>query len=489
MTTLDDLTAAVAAVCELWPGEHVEGTDAGRLVALNDALGRVRRLADAATVQVAAEISRQSRPELGADSLAKKQGFRNANVLLASELGIANGEAARLVEVGEATAPRVLLTGEHAPAKHPHVGEAVAAGRIGMPAASAIIRMLDRVVMTAGRAATESAERTLVGQAPGLTLDALLKVLARAEAYLDPDGVALREDEMRAKESLRMREDRDGMLHLTAVFGRERGAPIKAALGGYVAARLAAQRDAGATRDTVDAGREILGSRHESVDGAAGEAAAPESAGPSGETRFADDIDAHRPSIPQLQAEALALICEHLAGCKHKDVPVQGATVVVRLSLEDLENGTGFALIDGVTTPVSVGTARRMAADAGIIPCVLGGESEILDWGRQKRLFTAAQRLALGERDGGCAGCGAPPAHCKVHHIDWWKRDRGPTDLSNGILLCTSCHHRIHDSGWTIRIDGPGLTARVWYIPPPWIDAAQTPRLGARRRFDYVVAA
>lgn len=486
-STLHDLTAAVATVCELWPGEHVEGTDAARLVALNDALGKVRRLADAATVQVAAEISRQSRPELGADSLAKKQGFRNANVLLASELGIANGEAARLVEVGEATAPRVLLTGEHAPAKHPHVGDAVAAGRIGMPAASAIIRMLDRVVMTAGRAATDAAERTLVDQAPGLTPDALLKVLARAEAHLDPDGVALREDEMRSKESLRMREDRDGMLHLTAVFGPERGAPIKAALEGYVTARLSAQRDARVTRETVDAGREALGSRHESVDGAAGEAA-PESAGPSGEARFADDVDAPRPSIPQLHAEALALICEHLLGCTDKDVPVQGATVVVRLSLDDLHNGTGQALIDGLTAPVSVGTARRMAADAGIIPCVLGGESEILDWGRQKRLFTAAQRLALGERDGGCAGCGAPPAHCKVHHIDWWKRDRGPTDLSNGILLCTSCHHRIHDSGWTIRIDGPGVTARVWFIPPPWIDAAQTPRLGARRRFDYIAA-
>lgn len=483
-STLDDLTTAVAAVCELWPGEHVEGTEPGRLVALNDALGKVRRLADAATVQVAAEISRQSRPELGADSLAKKQGFRNANVLLASELGIGNGEAARLVEVGEATAPRVLLTGEHAPAKHPHVGEAVAAGRIGMPAASAIIRMLDRVVMTAGRAATETAERTLVDQAPGLTLDALLKVLARAEAYLDPDGVALREDEMRSKESLRMREDRDGMLHLTAVFGPERGAPIKAALEGYVTARLAAQRDAAAARGSADIDGERPDGGRESLDGETAAAVGV----PTADARFADDIDAHRPSIPQLQAEALALICEHLVGCKDKDIPVHGATVVVRLSLEDLESGTGFALVDGVTAPVSVGTARRMAADAGIIPCVLGGDSEILDWGRQKRLFTASQRLALGERDGGCAGCGAPPSHCKVHHLEWWKRDGGPTDLSNGILLCTSCHHRIHDSGWTIRIDGNGVDARVWFIPPPWIDAAQTPRLGARRKFDYVAA-
>src|SRR5690606_7461762 len=123
-SSLDDLTTAVAAECELWSGDHVDCTEPGRLFALYVAQGKVQRLDYAATVQVSAEISRQSRPEMGADSLAKKQGFRNANVMLASELGIGNGEAARLVEVGEATAPRVLLTGEHAPAKHPHVGGA-----------------------------------------------------------------------------------------------------------------------------------------------------------------------------------------------------------------------------------------------------------------------------------------------------------------------------------------------------------------------------
>ena len=46
---------------------------------------------------------------------------------------------------------------------------------------------------------------------------------------------------------------------------------------------------------------------------------------------------------------------------------------------------------------------------AQVISCVLGGDSQILDWGRTKRLYTPTQRLALVERDGGCAMCGAPP--------------------------------------------------------------------------------
>jgi hypothetical protein len=56
-----------------------------------------------------------------------------------------------------------------------------------------------------------------------------------------------------------------------------------------------------------------------------------------------------------------------------------------------------------------VGAARRTAASGGIISCVLDGNSQILDWGRTKRLFTPTQRLALVERDGGCAICGHHP--------------------------------------------------------------------------------
>ena len=65
-----------------------------------------------------------------------------------------------------------------------------------MPA-SAIISMLDRVAVRAGYAAVDDAEQTLAEQAPGLTTDQLSRVLTRAEAWLDPDGVAPREDEKR----------------------------------------------------------------------------------------------------------------------------------------------------------------------------------------------------------------------------------------------------------------------------------------------------
>ncbi|WP_404431314.1 HNH endonuclease [Microbacterium lacus] len=440
-TTLDAIAETVERVRAIWPGESVESLTREQMIAVNDELGRLRRLVDAGHAQVASRIARESRPELGPDSLAKEQGFRNPTALIAATGGTTTGEAARLVRVGEATEPRMTLTGEVAPARHPHVASAIASGSIGTAAASAIIAMLDRMAFRAGREATDAAEHRLCEQAPGLTLDQLNRVILQAEAVLDPAGVEPREDELRHEKALRFHHEASGAIVLTARFDPEGGAPVKAAIEAYVRQALAAAHDN-------------------------------------------PDPDASRPTIPQLQADALTRIAEHLLGCEHRDLPVEGATVVVRVSLDDLRDGTGHATIDGMDAPISISTARRMAAGV-VIPCVLGNNSEILDWGRAKRLFTPAQRLALVERDQGCAKCGAPPSHTKVHHIRWWARDAGPTDLSNGILLCESCHHHIHDNGWEIRIDGIGVDAHVWFIPPIHVDPDRTPRLGGRRRYGF----
>jgi hypothetical protein len=443
---LDLLLAEVEAVRATWSGTDAGGLSDGDLIAVHERYCRMRRMLDADQTVLAAEIARRSRPELGSEGLAKAQGFRNPTALIAATGGTSTGDAARLVKVGEATAPRQLVSGERAPARHPHVAEALGKGAVTERAAGAIIGLLDRVAFRAGADALDVAEKTLVAQAPGLTMDQLNRVLVRAEAWLDPDGVAPREDEARAERSLTIREDR-GRVIVHAELDPASAAPIKVAIEAMVSAEMRATRNA--AREGVS------------------------------------DPDVPRRSVKQMQADALVRLAEHALGCDRRDLPLHGATVVVRIDHADLVENTGFATIDGITSPVSVSTARRMAAAGQIISCVLGGDSQILDWGRTKRLYTTTQKLVLVERDGGCAGCGAPPGHSKVHHIRWWARDAGPTDLNNGVLLCESCHHRIHDNGWEIRIDGIGVSAKVWFIPPPHVDAARTPRLGGRARYDY----
>ena len=101
-------------------------------------------------------------------------------------------------------------------------------------------------------------------------------------------------------------------------------------------------------------------------------------------------------------------------------------------------------------TEVSAGQVRRLACEAGIIPVVLGGESEPLDVGRERRLHTKAQRIAMAVRDGGCVaeGCDRPAAWTQAHHLTPWE-DGGHTTVADGVLGCDYHHHLLHSTKWT----------------------------------------
>lgn len=444
MSKLSGLHEALSGLDDVWAGvDSSNDLSREQLIAVSQAIGVLQRRVDSLQVEVAAGIASESRTELGADSLAKQQGFRTPAKLIAAATGVSTGDATRLIKVGEATAARTDLLGAQVPAKYPLISAALAAGDLSAQAAALIIAVLERCRVAAGAQRTAEGEQLLVDAAPGLALDEVRRLTVRIEAWLDPDGVEPSLEEERGKRSLTFYE-RNGRLHLNGNFDVETGAPIVAALRGYVSATFAARKDS------------------------------PEQDAP----------DADRRTVAMLQADALSLFCAHVLDCEHGKLPLAGATVIVRMNLDDLQSDTGTATIDGIDQPISAAAARRMAADGGVIPCVLGGDSEILDWGRKKRLFTKAQRLALVERDGGCAMCYLPPEMVKAHHLRWWKRHRGRTDLDNGVLLCENCHHRIHDNGWDIRIDGSGVHARVWFIPPAHVDPDRTPRLGGRARFD-----
>ncbi|WEF20982.1 HNH endonuclease [Microbacterium maritypicum] len=441
---LNPVLEAVKCLEDAW-GDATNASDLTRaeLLEADRALGLVQRRLDGVHAEIAASIARESRPELGAEGLAKQLGFRSPVTMIAATTGGSTGDAVRLVKVGEATAPRANLIGEPLPPRYPEVQRAIGAGVLGAASAALIVTLLDRARLKVGVDRLVEAERLLVERAEGLSLDDVRKLVAHAEAWLDPDGVAPREEEARSRRSLTMFE-RDGSLHLTLQTDIASGAPVKAAIQAYVTATFQARAHA------LD----------------------PEAP------------DADRRTVAMIQADALTEICAHASGCDNGGLPVSGATVVVRVGLGDLTAGAGFATVDGLDEPVSIAACRRMAAGGGIIPVVLGGEGEILDWGREKRLFTRAQRLALVERDGGCVMCGLPPQLTRAHHLRWWQRDGGSTDLDNGVLLCDSCHHRIHDNDWEIRIEGCGFAAQVWLIPPPNVDPERRPRLGGRARYD-----
>ena len=154
------------------------------------------------------------------------------------------------------------------------------------------------------------------------------------------------------------------------------------------------------------------------------------------------------------------------------------ATVVVQLRHDVLLGALAAAGVD-TDNPISAATARRLACTAGVIPTVLGGVSLPLDLGREQRLFTEAQRVALATKHTHCGadGCQRPFAWCELHHLKPWSHG-GRTDLDQAVPLCAFHHHLIHDDSYHHRDRPEGIAfTRVGRPPRP-----RGPRLVAPMR-------
>jgi hypothetical protein len=98
-STLDPLLEATRLLAQVWAKPipvSVPGSSGRRQ--RRDRAAQAR--ADAVHAEVAAGIARESRRELGPESLAKQQGYRGAAQLIATTSGSSTGDAARLMKVG-----------------------------------------------------------------------------------------------------------------------------------------------------------------------------------------------------------------------------------------------------------------------------------------------------------------------------------------------------------------------------------------------------
>ena len=134
--------------------------------------------------------------------------------------------------------------------------------------------------------------------------------------------------------------------------------------------------------------------------------------------------------------------------------------MLVTVDVEQLaKRAGGRALLDTGET-ITIEAARRLACDADIATVLLRGPSEILDFGRTRRVASNTQYKALVIRDGGCRfpGCDRPPGWTQAHHIVQWP-DGGRTDLDNLVLLCLTHHDLIHHQHW--RIEGNATNLKI----------------------------
>ena len=494
MTFFTDLTAHWEAM-RARLGDGVEASQITQVIAALDDEAVLSLITEASAAVQAAEFIRiaaagvaaaRSGREQGHSGLAQTQGHRSPVALVQELTGSSRSDAAKHIRLGEALLAMSGSTPDESAASgesgddvpeenvgadgivdgdllppetpwHAPLGQALAQGRLTADQHDAILRGLGEPPTgregdldgEEAKGAWSLAAEQFVTEAGQRTLEELRRAARAVRDQLDPLG---------AEERYRQRFESRSFRQWTDEYGQHR---ISMALDDHAALWITAAVNA---------------------------ALRPRRGGP----RFVDAEE-------KAQAEQLArdprsndqlaydLIIDILrAGMLADEKAVFGARQAgVRLLITREAHGdaaagkaaVGVAEDDGTTLPAWL--IAQHACESGITQCALDREGNPLYLGREQRLFSAKQRLALAIRDGGCRwrGCDRPASYCEAHHIDQYARDGGRTDIDRGILLCRFHHMQLHHGGWRITRDGLG----DFLLHPPGGDPiALAPRLARR---------
>jgi hypothetical protein len=406
-----------------------EGLTDEALMQAQRSLAEVRRRADAWSAALAAEIARRSRRELGDAGLARRLGARTPELLVQRLSGASAHDAHAMVRVG-------ALISEPSPLDV--VGAAVGDGSLSLDAADAIRAGLATVDAAVPAESVIDAAESLLRDAGSLSVE---KLAARARewgAELDEQHILDRERALRDARYLRITPQRDGMTRLSGLLDPESAAVVVAAYDGATSPRRGGPRFV----DPDEVGRT---------------------------DKLVDDPR----TVEQIAIDAFVDLIRLGTDAAPGVVGVQPPAVRIVVTDRDLARRAGAGWIEGQTAPISTSTLERELCNRGTVPIHFDSAGQVVNVGRERRLFTPRQRIGLAVRDGGCRfpGCDRPPSWCEAHHINEWFRDHGGTDIADGILLSRHHHLLIHNDEWRVSRDG----AEYFVVPPTTVDGTRTP--------------
>jgi hypothetical protein len=431
--------------------------DEATLLALNSLTTEIGRLNQTHAALVAGEIGRRSAPELGSDGLAQRAGHRTAEQFVKVTNGSSARQATTAVRTGmllgeiadEGSLDR--LTGEIAEVSQPwlrEIASALTAGEVSVEEADAISSHLGapNSAVSGEQLAVLALElcdaaRVRPNGAAGLDVDHLVRLTRMRREELDLESVTLREDEQWAARAYKLIELPTGAGRLILELDPESLALVKQTLHRAVSPKLRTVRFFDPTEQTK-----------------------------------ADRILADDRTPAQTGFDALIQLLLLGADANPDFLLGTGAPQIrVTTTLKALEAGDGIVRVEGSSALMSMRSLKRLQCSGGVTALLFDDNLQPLDVGREQRLFTKPQRIALAVKWGGCTaeGCDAPVSWCEAHHINEWSADHGHTNIADGILFCKHHHLLIHNNGWHIRRNQHG---EYWLIPPPTIDPGQTPR-------------
>ena len=516
------LDAAFAAVADI-PDDMAtaKAFDDRALVGAQSRLGQLKRQIDSRSALLAGEISFRSRRDLGYRGLAQKEGFQTAEKLIQHTTGSTRREAMTLVNVGtlvheanirDAVDPITGEVPEGFVLREPWlvaVGAAVSAGSIPVEAANAIKNGLGAPTPTDPNAGSDAAApgvtvdmlqdavHVLLEMAPDLDADALFRQARQLRDELDEAGIAERERVIYEQRAFRRTKRPNGQSRFTLDPDIETSAYLDDLYDKLVSPRRGGPRfvdlaDQAWAENIVNDPRTTEQYLHDAMVGLIRKGV---------DTDLVEAGELVQPGHPvkscdPVEPGGLVEAGDRNGGAGDHDGDTDGSGVTRRRSTprivgsrppavrvlvteETLATRTGHGRIEGTETPVSIETVERIICTAGTVPIAFGENGNVIDLGRESRLFTSRQKTALAARDGGCmwGNCDAPARWTEAHHINQWARDHGLTNLADGILLCRHHHMLLHNNHWNIVRKGD----TYWLIPPPDIDPEQTPRrLGSK---------
>jgi hypothetical protein len=448
-------TAAVTALAAVSKNvADFQSADDAALVELGRLAAREKQLAEAHLALVAGEIAARSTREMGHSGLAQREGFRNPEEFVRVTTGSTGRDAITAVRVGRLVREAATdgdvdpATGEQFQAAEPWlvaVAEAVGAGRLSVGAADAIRAGLgapsDSVdaFALAGAARQLCAEALIGAEAASLDVDRLLKRASELRDELDEAGIADREREQFERRSLRHFRLGNGMGRVTWDLDPENYAVVTELYDRATSPKRGVRFVSGEKKEAAD---RILGDPR---------------------------------TIEQLASDTmLGLLQAGAAADPSQILGTGGAAIRVLVTKTTIETGEGHGRIEGTPQPISLQTVERLTCTGATTEVAIGAFGQPLDVGREKRFFTKKQRIALAVRDGAClfGTCDRPPSMTEAHHINYWSRDKGRTDIRDGVLLCKFHHLLVHNNGWEIE----RVAEEYFLIPPPDIDPARIPR-------------
>ena len=382
------------------------------------------RLAELHVSLLAGEIARRSAPELGAAGLAQRTGHRTPDELLRVTTGTRQAAARTAVRVGAA-----VLSAEPTA-----VGTAVLEGRVSVAVADAITTGLGRPGVGVEASVLDEAADTLIGRIQGLDADRAAREARAVRDELDLAGVAAREEERREQRSFRMGRRANGM-----GWAHWELDPETFALVSDLYDRATAPRRRIPTFSSDEA--------------------------PATDPNDLNADPADQRTVGQYASDVFAELLRHGVDADTSQL-LGGGPAAVRIitTAKTVAHRAGRGWFEGQHDPITVDTVERLACSTGTLTLTVDNDGQPLNLGRERRLFSRAQRIALAARDGGCRwpGCERPPSWCEAHHINHWHRDGGKTDIADGILLCRHHHLLAHNNGWEITRAGP-----TYLLTPP----------------------